>query len=91
MTSMAVGDFNGDGKPDLATANAGSDVRVLLNTTAPGTLQLSAAAYNVAENAGSATITVTRTGGSDGTSPFAWRPPAAAPPPGPTLPTPRRR
>ena len=32
----------------------------------PGNLQFSAASYNVAENAGSATITVTRTGGSTG-------------------------
>ena len=32
----------------------------------PGTLQLSAATYSVAENGGSATITVTRTGGSAG-------------------------
>jgi hypothetical protein len=35
--SVAVGDFNGDGKLDLAVANIGSnDVSVLLNTTAPG-------------------------------------------------------
>jgi hypothetical protein len=33
---------------------------------APGTLQFSAASYSVAENGGSATITVTRTGGSAG-------------------------
>ena len=32
----------------------------------PGTLQLSAATYSVAENGGTATITVTRTGGSAG-------------------------
>ena len=32
----------------------------------PGTLQFSSAAYNVREDGGSATITVTRTGGSDG-------------------------
>ena len=32
----------------------------------PGTLQFSAATYNVNENGGTATITVTRTGGSDG-------------------------
>ena len=35
--SVTVGDLNGDGKPDLAVANVGSDtVSVLLNTTAPG-------------------------------------------------------
>ncbi len=34
-SSVAVGDFNGDGKPDLATANGGT-VSVLLNETAPG-------------------------------------------------------
>jgi hypothetical protein len=34
---VAVGDFNGDGLPDLAVANAGSDtVSVLLDTTPPG-------------------------------------------------------
>ncbi len=35
--SVAVGDFNGDGKPDLAAANQNNDtVSVLLNTTATG-------------------------------------------------------
>ncbi len=35
--SVAVGDFNGDGKPDLTTANEVSDtVSVLLNTTLSG-------------------------------------------------------
>jgi hypothetical protein len=36
-SSVCMGDFNGDGKPDLATANAGNGtVSILLNTTAPG-------------------------------------------------------
>ncbi|MCR4322427.1 MAG: FG-GAP-like repeat-containing protein, partial [Candidatus Brocadiaceae bacterium] len=35
--SVSIGDFNGDGKPDLAVANQGSStVSVLLNTTASG-------------------------------------------------------
>ena len=34
---MAIGDVNGDGRPDLVTADVGSDtVSVLLNQTAPG-------------------------------------------------------
>ena len=36
-TSVSIGDFNGDGKPDLAIANEDSNsVSVLLSTTAPG-------------------------------------------------------
>ncbi|MGQ0700411.1 MAG: FG-GAP-like repeat-containing protein [Panacagrimonas sp.] len=34
--SVAAGDLNGDGRPDLAVANIGAPVSVLLNTGAPG-------------------------------------------------------
>jgi hypothetical protein len=34
---VSIGDINGDGKPDLATANYNSDTAsILLNTTATG-------------------------------------------------------
>jgi len=36
---------------------------------APGTLQFSAASYSVNENAGSASVTISRVGGSDGSTP----------------------
>ncbi len=36
--SVSIGDFNGDGKPDLAMANDGANsISVLFNTTTPGT------------------------------------------------------
>jgi hypothetical protein len=45
--SVAVGDFNGDGRPDLAVANQGSStVSVLLNTTAAGSGTASFAAQH---------------------------------------------
>ena len=43
--SVAIGDLNGDGRPDLVVANYDdNDVSVLLNTTAPGATTLSFAA-----------------------------------------------
>ncbi len=64
--SVAIGDFNGDGRSDLAVANMNSDnVSILLCSTAPGTLALSSATYSAGEGAGSVTITVNRTGGTD--------------------------
>jgi len=35
--SVAVGDFDGDDAPDLAVANSGGDVSVLLNQSPPPT------------------------------------------------------
>jgi hypothetical protein len=42
--AVAVGDFNGDGRPDLAVANFGGTISVLLNTTAAGSSATSFAA-----------------------------------------------
>src|SRR2546428_14468 len=47
--SVAVGDFNGDGKPDLAVANAGSDTVSVLLGNGDGTFQ---AARTVAAGSG---------------------------------------
>ena len=52
--------IDGDMYDDLATSS------VFSVAASPGSLQFSAATYNVAENGGSATITITRTGGSAG-------------------------
>jgi hypothetical protein len=41
-TSVAVGDFNGDGKPDLAVIDASGTVSILLNTTATGSVSFAA-------------------------------------------------
>jgi probable HAF family extracellular repeat protein len=55
--------------PSGATIAGGQGKGIITNEDAapvPGTLQFSAATYNVAEGDGTATITVTRTGGGDG-------------------------
>ena len=74
LAQIAVGDFNGDGRPDVVTANeVTNDVSVLLNvpvTTVPsgarGTVQCSPTTYTVDENTPAVTITVTRTGDLSG-------------------------
>ncbi|MEO8035406.1 MAG: IPTL-CTERM sorting domain-containing protein, partial [Acidobacteriota bacterium] len=64
--SVAIGDFNGDGRSDLAVANLSSNnVSILLNSATPGALSLSIGWVTVEAAGGTATITVTRTGGSD--------------------------
>jgi YVTN family beta-propeller protein len=64
---IAIADFDGDNDLDIASANNSSnDVSVLINSL-PGQLQFSSANYSVDENGVSATISVTRTAGSEGT------------------------
>ena len=46
--------------------NPATAVLTIIDNDAPGTLQFSTATYSVNENGGSATITITRTGGSAG-------------------------
>ena len=53
--------------PLNGTLGDAQGIGTILNDDSPGTLQFSAAAYTVAENGGSATITVSRTGGATGT------------------------
>jgi hypothetical protein len=57
--SVTATDIDGDGRPDLAVANAGSDsISVLLNATAPGSaLIIYAAATDFAAGAGPRSIT----------------------------------
>jgi hypothetical protein len=63
--SVTATDVNGDGRPDLAVANADSDnVSVLLNTTAPGATTASyAAASNFAAGDGPFSVTATDVNG----------------------------
>ena len=69
-STLAPGNYelrliDGDVYTDLARSSVFS-VGASSGTLSPGTLQLSAATYSVAENGGSATITITRAGGSTG-------------------------
>jgi hypothetical protein len=67
--SVAVGDFNSDGRPDFAAAgNISKDISIELNTcnAAVNTLQFSAVSYSVNESVSQATISVTRTGSGNG-------------------------
>ncbi len=64
-SNFIVGDFNGDGAPDVAATDlrsGGLNVTVLVNTNAVPSVRFSAATYNVGERDGAALITVTRTG-----------------------------
>ena len=60
-THSLTATYQGDSHFSTATSSADS-----VHITAPGTLQFGAATYIVNETTGTATITVTRTGGSEG-------------------------
>jgi hypothetical protein len=64
--SVAAADLSGDGRPDLAVANLGSASVSVLGANPSGTLQFSGATTVVGEGAGVATLTLTRSGSTDG-------------------------
>jgi hypothetical protein len=68
---IVAGDFNGDTRPDIITANQqGNNLTLMLNTCSgplpTASLQFSAPLYTVSEGNGSVTVTVTRTGNTVG-------------------------
>lgn len=68
QSSVAIGDFDGDGRSDVAVAdNVGgsNDVAILLDASTPGTFAITTATASVNEGAGTLTVTVARTGGTD--------------------------
>ena len=73
--SVAVGDFNADGRPDLAVANFNSaNVSVLLNTT-PNAVVVSQQPASVSScPSGIATFSVTATGNGPFTYQWQWQP-----------------
>jgi uncharacterized protein (TIGR03437 family) len=54
--SVAVGDFNGDGNPDLVTANAGNNVTVLLGDGMGGFVAVAGSPFTVGANPDSVAV-----------------------------------
>ncbi|MDT5293264.1 MAG: hypothetical protein QOJ76_144, partial [Acidobacteriota bacterium] len=77
--AIASGDLNGDGGPDLVTANFGSsDLSILFNrcpsasAAGPSVLSFSASDYRVSEGGKSVTVTVNRAGDNAGAASVAY-------------------
>jgi len=72
--SVAVGDFNADGRPDLVVANHDSDnVAVLLNTTPSPVISQQPASVSTCPY-GTATFSITATGTGPFTYQWQWQP-----------------
>ncbi len=65
---IALADLNGNGSLDIVTANKNNlqNCEFFLNDTPVNTLEFQSATFSRAEGGGTATITVTRTGGNTG-------------------------